>query len=150
MCPAFQAVQHKPYEDLQSLPVPTYHWKNVFIDFVTSLLLFADWKGDSYDSILVIVNHLTKIVYYKLDKVTINAPKLAKVIIKIVVQYYDLLSSFISDCKAIFTFNFWSLLYYFFGIKRQLSNAFHPQTNKQTKKQNSIIKAYFCAFINWE
>ena len=28
--------------------------------------------------------------------------------------------------------------------------TFHPQTNGQTKRQNSSIEAYFRAFVNWE
>ena len=80
-----KAVRHKPYIDLQSLLIPTDRWKNLSMDFVTRLPLFSDWKGNSYDYILVIVNQLTKIVHYKLVKVTINASRLAKVIIDVVV-----------------------------------------------------------------
>ena len=76
------------------------------MDFVTGLSLLVDWKGNSYDLILVIVNRLIKIVYYKLVKVTINTPRLAEVIINVVVQYYNLSDSIISHCGAIFTFKF--------------------------------------------
>ena len=55
------------------------------MDFVTGLPLSADWKGNSYDLILVIVNQLTKMVYYEPVKVTIDAPGLAEVIIDVVV-----------------------------------------------------------------
>ena len=65
VCLASKAVRHKPYGDLQSLPVPTHRWKDLSMDFVTGLPLSADWKGDSYNSILVIVDRLTKIVYYE-------------------------------------------------------------------------------------
>ncbi len=36
------------------------------------------------------------------------------------------------------------------GIKRKLSTAFYPQTEGQTKRQNSTIEAYLRAFVNWE
>ena len=55
------------------------------MDFVTGLPVLTDWKGDSYDSILVIVDRLTKMVYYKPVKITIDAPGLAEVIIVVVV-----------------------------------------------------------------
>ena len=55
------------------------------MDFMTDLPLFTDWKSDSYDSILVIVNQLNKIVRYKPVKVTIDASGLAKVILDIVI-----------------------------------------------------------------
>lgn len=95
------------------------------MDFVTDLLLSADWKSDSYNLILVIVDQLTKIVYYKPSKVTINASWLADVIINVVMQYHGLLHSIMSDWEAIFTFKFWFSLCYFFGIKQQLSTAFY-------------------------
>ena len=90
MCLASKAVRHKLYCDFQSLPVPIYWWKNLSMDFVTGLPISTDWKKDSHDSILVIVDRLTKIVYYKLVKITINALGLGKVIINIVVHHYGL------------------------------------------------------------
>ena len=120
------------------------------MDFVTGLPLFADWKGDSYDSILVIVDRLTKMVHYEPVKVLIDAPGLAEVIIDVVVQHHGLPDSIISDRGAIFTSKFWSSLCYFLGIKRRLSTAFHPQTDGQTKRQNSTIEAYLRAFVNFE
>ena len=85
---------------------------------MTGLSLSANWKNNNYDSILVIVNHLTKIIDYKLFKVIINAPRLAKVIINIVLQYHDLLDSIISDRRAIFTLKFCFSLYYFLDIQK--------------------------------
>ena len=96
------------------------------MNFVTGLPLFADWRGNNYDSILVIVDRLTKMVHYEPVKVTINVPRLVEVIIDVVVRYYNFPDSIISDWGAIFTSKFWPSLCYFLGIKRQLSTAFHP------------------------
>ena len=120
------------------------------MDFVTGLPISTDWKGKSYDSILVIVNRLTKIVRYEPVKITINALSLAKVIIDIVVWHDGLLDSIITDQGSLFTLKFWSSLCYFLGIKRRLSTAFHPQTDGQTERQNSTMEAYLRAFVNWE
>ena len=49
-----------------------------------------------------------------------------------------------------FTSKFWSSLYYFFDIKWKLTNVFHPQTDSQIKRQNSTMKAYFPAFVNFK
>ena len=117
ICLTSKSVRHKLYGDLQSLPLPTHRWKDLLMDFMTGLPLSANWKGDSYNSILVIVDRLTKRVHYELVKVTINTPGLAEVIIDVVVQHHDLPNSIISDQEAIFTSKFWSSLYYFLGIK---------------------------------
>ena len=110
VCLASKTICHKSYGNLQSLPIPTHRWKDLSMEFVIGLPLFADCKGDNYDSILVIVNRLTKIMYYKLVKVTINAPRLAKVIIDVVIQYHGLPDSIVSILRAIFTSKFLSLL----------------------------------------
>ena len=120
------------------------------MDFMTSLPLSADWKGDSYNSILVIVDQLTKIVYYEPVKVTIDAPRLAEVILDMVVRYHGFPDSIVTDRGSLFTTKFWSLLCYFFSIKQRLSTAFHLQMDDQTKRQNSTIKAYLRAFINFK
>ena len=63
VCLGSKVMRHKSYRDLQSLLVPTHWWKDLSIDFVTGLPVSTNWKDETYDSILVIVNWLTKIVY---------------------------------------------------------------------------------------
>ena len=150
VCLASKAVRHKFYGNLQTLPVPTHRWKDLSMNFVTGLPISTDWKGKSYDSILVIVDRLKKMMHYEPVKITINAPGLAKVIIDVVVRYYGLPDSIITDQGFLFMLKFWSFMYYFLGIKKRLSTAFHPQTSSQTKRQNSIMEAYLRAFVNWE
>ena len=82
---ASKTVYYKPYGELQSLFLATHRWKDCLIDFVAGLPLLADWKGDSYILILVIVNCLTKMVHYEPVKVIIDIPWLAEVIINMVV-----------------------------------------------------------------
>ncbi len=79
------------------MPVPTHRSKDLSIDFVTGLPISADWKGDSYGSILVVVDRLTKMIHYELVKITIDAPGLAKVIINVVVRYYRVPESIVTD-----------------------------------------------------
>ena len=150
MCLTLKTVRHKPYGDLQSLLLLIHWWKNLSIDFVTGLPISTNWKGDSYNSILVIVDWLTKMVYYKSVKIFLDAPGLGEVIIDVVVWHRGLFNSIVIDKDSLFTSKFWSLLCYFFSIKRGLFTAFHSQTDNQTKRQNSIIKTNLQAFVNFE
>ena len=150
ICLASKAVCHNPYRDFQSLPVPIHQWKDLSMYFITGLPISANWKGDSYNSILVIVDRLTKIVYYKPVKVTINAPGLAKVIIDVAVHHHGVPESIVMDWGLLFISKFWFLLCYFLGIKKKLSTTFYPQTNGQIEKQNSTMEAYLRAFVNWK
>lgn len=65
--------------------VLNHWWKDLLINFVTDLSVLTNYKDESYNSILVIVDHLTKMVHYEPIKVTINVPDSAKVIIDLVV-----------------------------------------------------------------
>lgn len=108
---AFKAVRYKPHNNLQLLSVTMHCWKDLFIDFIKELPIFTNYKGESFDSILVIVNRLTKIVYYQPFKVIINTLSLAKVVIEEVVRHYGLPDSIVNDCKSVFTSKFWTSLY---------------------------------------
>ncbi len=89
-------------------------------------------------------------VYYEPVKVTINVPGLAEVIIDMVVRNHGVPKSIVTDQGLLFISKFWSLLYYFLGIKKKLSIPFYPQTEGQIKRQNSTMEVYLKAFINWE
>ena len=67
------------------------------MDFVTGLPISTDWNGTSYDSILVIVDRLTKMVHYKPVQITINVPGLAEVILDFVARHHGLPDSIVSD-----------------------------------------------------
>ena len=132
------------------MPVPIYYWKDLSIDFVMELLISTNWKGDSYDSILVIVDWLIKIVHYKSMKITIKTFNFLKVIWDMVMQQHDVVNSFVSNWSLVFTLKFYSSLYYFLKIKQRLYTTFYPQTNGQTKKWNNTIETYLKAFVNYK
>ncbi len=88
-------------------------------------------EGDSYDSILVIVDRFTKMIHCILVKVTIDIPSQAKVIMNGVVCHHRVLESIVTDQSSLLASKFWSLLGYFLGIKRKLFISFHPQINVQ-------------------
>ena len=120
------------------------------MDFLTSLPVLIDWKGDSYNSILVIINQLTKMVDYKLVKITLDALGLAKVTLDVIICHHGLPDSIVTNRSSFFTSKFWSLFCYFLDIKQRLSTAFHPQTDGRTERQNSTIKMYLWAFVNFK
>ena len=67
------------------------------MDFITGLPISVNCKGDSYNSILVIVDQLIKIVHYEPVQITIDAPGLAEVIINVVMRHHKVLESIITD-----------------------------------------------------
>ena len=120
------------------------------MSFVMGLLVSTNGKADIYNSILIIIDKLIKMVHYEPVKVTIDIPGLTKIILDVVIQYHGLLNSIISDWGSVFTSKFWSLLCYFQVIKQRLSIVFYPQTDSQTKRQNSTMKVYLRVFVNYK
>ena len=89
-------------------------------------------------------------VHYKPVKVIIDALSLDEVMIDVVVRHHGLSDLIVTNRGLLFTSKFYLLLYYFLGIKQKLFTAFYPQTDGQTKKQNSIMEAYLQAFVNFK
>ena len=63
------------------------------MDFVTGLLILKNWKNESYKSILVIVDCLIKIIYYKFIKITIDIVRsnLVEVIMNMMMCQHNIL-----------------------------------------------------------
>lgn len=78
-------VRYKLYNDFELLLIKTHRWKDLLIDFVTGLLVSTNLKDETYDSILIIINWLIKIVYYMPIIITIDASGLAELILDVVV-----------------------------------------------------------------
>lgn len=76
------------------------------MNFVTYLLISNNWKDDSYNLILIIINNLTKIVNYKPVKTTIDIASLRKIIINVVMRHNNLSNSIVSYKNVLFMFEF--------------------------------------------
>lgn len=67
------------------------------MDFVIDLLVSTNWIDKTYNSILIIIDQLTKMIYYQPVNIIIKTPSLAKVIITMVVQHHGLPDLIISN-----------------------------------------------------
>ncbi len=110
--------RHKPYSCMQALPVYTYNQKDLNMDFVTELPKSKDWLRVEYNSILVIVDRLTKMVHYEPVLTTMDVDQLAEILIKAVIKYHGLPDSIVTNRGSLFTFKFWFSLCYYINIKR--------------------------------
>ena len=77
------------------------------MDFVTSLPVSIDWKRDSYNSILVIIDRPIKIVHYKPVKIILDASGLSEVIIDLGIRQHGLPDSIVTNRSPFFTSKFW-------------------------------------------
>lgn len=112
-----KVIYYKLYEDLQLLLVSIYHEKNITIDYITSLLFLLDLKNNCLNTLFIIIDYLTKMIYYNLVKTTVNMAGQAKIIFDVMVKYHSLPMSIIIDQDSLLTSKFRSLLCLILGIK---------------------------------
>lgn len=114
-----------------------------------NLLKSFDWIEISYDSILMIIDRLTKMTHYIFVIKKIIAKQSIDVIIKKIVRFHDIFEFVVTNKFFLFTSNFYFSLCYALKIKRKLFIVFHSQIDDQTKSQNSTMKQYLRAFVNF-
>jgi transposase InsO family protein len=93
-----------------------------------------------YNSIWVIVDRLTKSVYFITVAMTYKVRQYDELYISHIVRYHGILKTIISDRGSIFIAHFWEQLHECLGTHLIRSLAYHPQTNKQMEQINQIIK----------
>jgi hypothetical protein len=151
ICNKIRAARHKPYGLLQPLPVAEQPWSSVTMDFITKLPLSKDpTTGTKYDSILTVVDRLTKWSYFFPYKETWSAEQLADVVFRHIASVHGWPKEWITDRDTKFASKFWQALMTRLGVKSKLSTAYHPQTDGQTERLNAIVEQYLRAFVNFQ
>lgn len=151
LCAKTKARRHKPYGELQPLPVAARPWDSITMDFITKLPLSEDpATGTLYDSILVIVDRLTKFSYFIPYQESTDAEQFAYIFLRNIVSTHGLPSEILSDRGPPFASKFWQALMDYLGLNHRLSTAFRPQTDGQTERTNQILEQYLRCYINYE
>jgi len=123
--------------------IPEKSWTHISADFITKLPL-----AQGYDSILVVVDQLTKMVHFIPTTEKTSAEGLAKLFRNNVWKLHGLLESIISDRGPQFTAGLIRELNRMLEIESKLSTAFHPQTDGQTERVNQELEQYLRMFID--
>src|SRR6266403_646587 len=76
-CQRSKVVRHAPYGLLKSNEVPDQPWKSIAMDFITDLP-----ESDGYDTILVVIDRLTKMSHFILCNKELNARQFALLFMK--------------------------------------------------------------------
>ena len=148
ICQRTKSLRHKPYGELQSLPMPTRPWKDISMDFIMGLPPCNAGISTAYDAILVVVDKYTKMAKYIPVQKTIDAATLANIFHNRIVMKFGTPASIVMDRDSLFTSHFWSSLCFYMKARRRLSTAFHPQTDGQTERQNQVLEHYLRCYAN--
>jgi len=106
--------------------------------------------SSGYDTILVIVCRLTKMALFIATRATDTSEDLAQLYLRHVFSKHGAPSDIVSDRGKTFVSDFWSSLCRLLHIKRNLSTAYHPETDGQTERLNQILEQYLRIYINYD
>ncbi|GKB90900.1 putative reverse transcriptase domain-containing protein [Tanacetum coccineum] len=109
---------------------------NITMDFVTKL----PKSSQGYDTIWVIIDRLTKSAIFTPMRETDSMEKLARMYLKEVVTSHGIPVSIICDRDPRFASNFWRSLQKALGTNLDMSTAYHPQTDRQSKRTNQTLE----------
>lgn len=143
-CQRSKSVRHQPYGLLKPLEPPAARWTDISMDFITGL---PDSNG--FDMILVVVCRLSKMAHYIPCNMDMDAEDFANIFIKEVFRLHGLPTKIVSDRGSIFTAKFWKWVSKKLGIQRNLSTAYHPQTDGQTERINAVLEQYLRCYCDY-
>jgi hypothetical protein len=142
-CQRAKPSNHKPYGLLQPLDIPEERWRRINVDFITKLPTTTNGN----DTIITFIDGLTKRAHWvATTEKTLTAKKFAQLFVEHYFRLHGIPDDIVSDRDARFTSEFWEHLTTMWKTKLKMSTAFHPQTDGQAEKANSIVERYLRTF----
>ena len=130
-------VEHQhPTILLQPFPVPEWKWEVISMDFITGFPTTVR----QHDSIMVVVDKLTKEARFIPVKSTHKIDDIAKIFMKDIFKLHGLPKAIVSSRDVKFTSNFWKGLFADLGTKLNLRTAYHPKTDGQIEMVNRVLE----------
>ena len=114
------------------------------MDFISALPKVTG----NFDSIFVVIDWLTKVVHLIPTRTTASASDVAQLFVKEIVRLHGIPAKIISDRDAKFTSKFWTAMFQSIGTLLNLSSAYHPESDAQTKRVNQVIKDMLRSYCN--
>ncbi|GJY68231.1 putative reverse transcriptase domain-containing protein [Tanacetum coccineum] len=135
-CLKVKVVHQKPFGLLVQPEIARWKWDNITIDFITKL----PKTSSGYDTIWVIIDRLTKSAHFLPMKETDSMERLTRLYMKEVVIRHEIPVSIIYDRDGRFTSNFWRSFQKALGTQLDMSTAYHPQSDGQSKRTIQTLK----------
>ncbi|KAJ1584619.1 hypothetical protein NDA11_003564 [Ustilago hordei] len=134
----------------EPLATPDRPWGSISLDFIEGLPPSKKYDSKTYDSILVIVDRLTKFAILAPTHKTVTAKQTAVLLYGHMVRLFGYPDHMVSDRGRQFISGAWKAFAEQMGVKHSLSTAYHPQTDGQTERVNQVIEQYLRMYCNYE
>jgi hypothetical protein len=105
--------------------------------------------SNSYNTILVYIDRLTKIAYFCLITTNVTAEETAKLYVKHVFKNYRLPSNIVTNRGAQFTSAFTTKLLKLCDIHGNKLIAYYSQSDRQTERINQTLEQYLRIFCDY-
>jgi hypothetical protein len=125
------------------LPIPEKKWEVITIDFITGL----PRTNKQHDSIMVVVEKLTKAAHFVPVKITHTTINIAEIFMKEIARLHGIPRTIVLDIGTKFTSNFWRGLFKGFDTNLNFRTTYHPHKNGQTKRVNLIIEDMLTMYV---
>ena len=113
------------------------------MDFIVKLLKSREpGSARLCDTILVIIDQLTKGAKFMLTEESITVEEYAYKVTRVLVSEHGILEEFITDRDKLFISKYQTMFLAKLGIKNKLSTSFHPETDGQTERTNQTLTQY--------
>ena len=93
-------------------------------------------RNASYDSLTVIIDHLTAMVCLVPSRSNYTARNVAELIFAEIYKLHGLPKAIVSDRDSYFTSIFWSHLHALIGTQLRMSSSYHPESDGATERAN--------------
>ena len=113
------------------------------MDFITHLLR----TRSGFDSLLVMVDYLTKMMVLRPTHSTAMAVDTARIVMDAVVRVHGVPRVIVSDRDTRFTSSFWKEICRSMGTSLAMSSGYHPQTDGETERANRSIEEMLRAYL---
>lgn len=143
ICQQDKADHLKPKGLLEPLPIPSRPWESVSMDYITGLPKVGD-----LGSIIVVVDRFSKYATFIAAPKHVTAEATAHLFFAQIVKYWGLPKDIVSDRDPRFAGIFWTELFKLLGSKLSMSSSYHPQSDGQTERFNSMLEEYLRHFVS--
>jgi len=139
-------IQHqKKAGELHPLDIPGGPWQEISINIIGPLP-----KLNGMDAIVVIVDRFTKMIKLKATTTNISLEEIVEIYKNEIWKLHRIPRRILSDRGLQFASKFMEELTRVLGTKRQLSTAYHPQTDGQTERINQEIGTFLQHYVNYQ